>query len=347
MICVVRSVKDVILVDFCGYRVCFRIEGVLELCVNLIEVELVGMAEVVRVERRGRKRKRKDGENGGMEGELRRGVVETRSKALVGSYVRKEFEGSGVFIGKVVYYDKGLYRVDYEDGDCEDFGSSELRQYLIKDGDSEEGLLLRKKALDELIEKKYAKGKNVKMGNVVEKTNVAGGAEASSLTELKTPDLHENSGVDAEVGADADSDSSGDTSEYAIDGALSLKEEESLVPPPELPPSSGNIGVPDEFVDALLSVYGFLRSFSVQLFLCPFMLEDFVGSLSCSIQNTLLDAIHVALMRAVRQHFETLSADGSEFASKCLRYLLKYFLAYCLSQLFVSGIFDVTVKTTQ
>lgn len=297
---------------------------------------------MVRVERRGRKRKRKDVLNTGMDGELKKWAVETRSKALVGSYVKKEFEGSGVFLGKVVYYDRGLYRIDYEDGDCEDLESGELRQFLIRDGDFEDGLLFKKKELDELILKKYAKEKDIKMGNAVELTNVVGGVEVFSLNKSNICDLHEYNGFQADVGVDADtdSDSSSDSCEYALDGALSFKEEASLVPPPELPPSSGNIGVPDECVADLLSVYSFLRSFSIPLFLCPFGLEDFVGSLNCSVQNTLLDAIHVALMRALRRHFETLSLDGSDLASKFLRSMDWSLIDHVTWPVFFSSISD-------
>ncbi|CBI17094.3 unnamed protein product, partial [Vitis vinifera] len=91
-----------------------------------------------------------------------------------------------------------------------------------------------------------------------------------------------------------------------------------MVPPPQLPPSSGNIGVPEEYVSHLFSVYGFLRSFSIRLFLSPFALDDLVGSLNCTVPNTLLDAIHVALLRVVRRHLEALSSSGLELASKCL-----------------------------
>ncbi|KVI03128.1 DDT domain-containing protein [Cynara cardunculus var. scolymus] len=63
---------------------------------------------------------------------------------------------------------------------------------------------------------------------------------------------------------------------------------------PQSPPSSGNFGVFEEHVSYLLSVYNFLHSFSVCLFLSPFGLDEFVGALNCSTPNALLDAIHVA-----------------------------------------------------
>ena len=97
--------------------------------------------------------------------------------------------------------------------------------------------------------------------------------------------------------------------------------EEPPLPPLQLPPSSGTIGVPEQCVSHLFSVYGFLRSFSIRLFLSPFSLDEFVGSLNCQVSDTLFDAIHVSLMRALKHHLETLSSEGSELASKCLRCL--------------------------
>ncbi|TVU25568.1 hypothetical protein EJB05_28069, partial [Eragrostis curvula] len=89
----------------------------------------------------------------------------------------------------------------------------------------------------------------------------------------------------------------------------------------ELPPSSGDIDVPEEAISYLFSVYNFLRSFSVKLFLSPFGLHDFVGAINCTEQNNLLDAVHVSLLRALRWHLEIKSAEGSRLASNCLKYL--------------------------
>ncbi|PNX55854.1 PHD finger family protein, partial [Trifolium pratense] len=83
--------------------------------------------------------------------------------------------------------------------------------------------------------------------------------------------------------------------------------------------SSGTIGVPEPSVSHLFSIYGFLRSFSTQLFLHPFTLDEFVGALNSQVSNTLFDAIHFSLMRVLRDNLETLSAEGSELASHCLR----------------------------
>lgn len=255
-------------------------------------------SEVVRVERRGRKRKRIENV---VDGGLRR---ETRSKALVGSYVNKEFEGR-VFLGKVVNYDRGLYRIEYEDGDSEDLTSGELRQYLIRNEGLDDGLVVRKKELDDLILRKYEEMEREKRES-----------EASKIMNVDAAEVVGN-GSNCVL---TDGDCSSESVEEAPDGDSGIEAEACLVPPPELPPSTGNIGVPDVCVADLLSVYSFLRSFSCALFLSPFSLDEFVGSLNCSIQNTLLDAIHVALMRVIQRHFEALASDGSELASKCIRY---------------------------
>ncbi|KAJ6809142.1 DDT domain-containing protein PTM [Iris pallida] len=87
-----------------------------------------------------------------------------------------------------------------------------------------------------------------------------------------------------------------------------------------LPPSSRDLDVPEESVSYLFSVYNFLRSFSLQLYLSPFGLHELVGCLNCTVQNSLLDAVHLSLMRVLRRHLQSLSFDGSEIASKCLRH---------------------------
>lgn len=300
-------------------RVCGTFLRLLGLCTDLIGVM---ESELVPKERRGRKRRRKDVQNGLFEGkEAKKAAVETKNLgveprlALVGRYVKKEFDGSGVFLGKVVYYDTGLYRIDYEDGDCEDLESGEIRELLVRDEDFDHKFMLKKKKkLDGLVSKKYAKGKDIPKRKEVESAIVDIAADrvaASSLSGVN--------GVDG-VQVEDDADSSSYSRESSCDRDMSSEAETPLVPPPQLPPSSGNIGVSEEHVSHLLSVYSFLRSFSIGLYLSPFGLDEFVGSLNCSVPNTLLDAIHVALMRALRRHLETLSSDVSELASKCLRY---------------------------
>lgn len=278
----------------------------------------------VRLERkRGRKRKRVDVQNVEVDVDGKKRAVVTRSKRLVGCYVRKEFEGSGLYLGKVVSYDTGLYRVDYEDGDCEDLEGGEVKSFLIDESEIDGEWLERKNKLDALLlrkDKDVEAINELKIENVVplESANVVGNAqvkETSAVSELI------DANCDAEVeGVQIDDDANADSvSDSCEDEEISSEVEVPVVPQPELPPSSWNIGVPAEDVPHLLSVYSFLRSFSIQLFLSPFGLDDFVGSLNCSAPNTLLDSVHVALMRVLRHYFEKLSLDGSELASKCLR----------------------------
>lgn len=270
---------------------------------------------------RPRKRRRKDAENTpGLD--AKKQPVETRSLALVGRYVLKEFDGSGIFLGKVVHYEEGLYRVNYEDGDSEDLESGELRLLILRDNDFDEDLDRRKIKLDELALKISEKRRIELEKKAHASTNEGDKVEVSTLSEVSGGLTIEKDGeeVEGDADADADADSSSDSCEYAMDRDSGFNTETPPIPLLELPPSSGTIGVPEQCVSHLLSVYGFLRSFSVCLFLSPFTLDDFVGSLNCCVANTLLDAIHVALMRALRRHLETLSSDGLELASKCLRY---------------------------
>ncbi|KAK4492240.1 hypothetical protein RD792_003041 [Penstemon davidsonii] len=272
--------------------------------------------------RRGRKRKRNDVNNVMVDSDGKKKVVETRSLKLVDRYVRKEFQESGVFLGKITSYDSGLYRVNYDDGDFEDLDSSEVKVFLIEDEDLIGEWSERKEKLDELLISKEVKAKVSKVENKVEQTNVSQVC-LPLLSELSNGDADAN-----EVGKvlddgnnSADNDSLSDSCEDARQLDACIGTEVPPVPPPELPPSSGHIGVPEEYVSHLFSVHSFLRSFSVPLFLYPFGLDDFVGALNCSFTNTLLDSIHVALLGVLKRHLERISADGSELALKCLRFL--------------------------
>lgn len=278
---------------------------------------------VTRSERRGRKRRRIDVQTVAVDGQAGDETKRARSNVLVGQYVLKEFEGNGIFLGKIMYYDGGLYRVDYEDGDCEDLESSELCSFIMEDAYFDDDLTERRKKLDELILKR----KNISAMKLVESGNGVERVEASLVSDLSDVPIHE---VDS-VELDGEADSSSDSCEYARDREFGSDAETPMVPPPQLPPSSGNIGVPEEYVSHLFSVYGFLRSFSIRLFLSPFALDDLVGSLNCTVPNTLLDAIHVALLRVVRRHLEALSSSGLELASKCLWYLYSLIISFlCL-----------------
>lgn len=272
-------------------------------------------APVVRSRGRPRKRRRKEDENGTDEGrsvpDLKRQAAGTRRPiALVGRYIIKEFKGSGVFLGKVVYYECGLYRVSYEDGDFEDLDGSEIRGMLLNDCDFDDELTRRRNELDQLVLKYSAKKTDGTKNSSADLNKVVLGLEALVSSELSGGLLTEHDEVDVEEDAHSSSDERDSASEAEIP---------SLPPPLQFPPSSGTIGVPEPYVSHLLAVYGFLRSFSIRLFLSPFSLDDFVGSLNCQVSNTLFDSIHVSLMRALRRHLETLSSDGSEHASKCLR----------------------------
>lgn len=284
------------------------------------------MESVVVVPERRRGRKRKNLENMIVEGNGKRKVVETRSLRLVGRYVRKEFQGSGLFLGKIRFYESGLYRINYEDGDCEDLDSGEVKVFLVEDCDLIGEWSDRREKLDKLLLGKDVNGKVLKFEDTLELENV-NQVDSSMLSEQKNGEAGANVVVEDhdDDNGDSDADSSNDSCEDTREQDNSLDMEEPLIPPPELPPSSGHIGVPEEYVSHLLSVHSFLRSFSVPLFLGPFGLDDFVGALNCSVANTLLDSIHVALLHVLKRHMERLSSEGSELALKCMRYFSKTF----------------------
>ncbi|KAG9151265.1 hypothetical protein Leryth_002812 [Lithospermum erythrorhizon] len=274
--------------------------------------------------RRGRKRKNVEVQNVTTDRDGKKRVLAVRSMVYVGRYVKKEFEGSGVFLGKIVYYDSGFYRVDYEDGDCEDLESNEVVEFLVEEIELEGKWLERRKQLDELVLKKYGKEKEKAVDSNADSVNVVDDKADVAPLNVKMSSDGNNCNQAEEKQSDGDCDSNL-LSELSEDDqeleSISDVVEVPPVPPPELPSSSGNIGIPEQYVSHLLSVYSFLRSFSIQLFLSPFGLDDFVGSLNCTLPNTLLESVHVALMRTLRSHLEKGSSDGSELAAKCLRFL--------------------------
>ncbi|GER39722.1 metalloendopeptidases [Striga asiatica] len=305
---------------------------------------------VVEPKRRGRKRKKIDEPNV-MDSNVGKRVKETRSLKLVGRYVRKEFGCSGVFLGKVVCYNTGLYRINYEDGDFEDLDSMEVKGFLVEDCDLNGEWSERKAKLDALL---FGKDVNEKILEVdaleapkaSEKILEADALEApkasekilevdalgapkASLADSSAQNEMSNGETSANVVMDVLNDSNDDANADVLSDSCedfqgqdaNVEIEGPLVPPPELPPSSGHIGIPEEYVSHLFAVHGFLRSFSLQLFLYPFGLDDFVGALNCSVANTLLDSVHVALLRVLKRHIERLSSEGSDLASKCLRCL--------------------------
>ncbi|GAU22988.1 hypothetical protein TSUD_98160 [Trifolium subterraneum] len=258
---------------------------------------------------RPKKRRKEDEKEGKTVADAKRQPLEVAKPiALVGRFVLKEFPENGIFLGKVVYYDSGLYRVNYEDGDFEDLESGEIRPVLIRDEDFDAGLVRRRSKLEKLVAKKSAKVADVADEGLVKSGKEESATGVTSLSELSggpsiDNDKDEDDGLDADLASE------------------SVSNVETLPLPPllQLPPSSGTIGVPEPSVSHLFSVYGFLRSFSTKLFLHPFSLDEFVGSLNCQVSNTLIDAIHFSLMRVLRHHLETLSSEGSELASQCLR----------------------------
>lgn len=232
-----------------------------------------------------------------------------RGKGLEGRYLWKEFPGMGVYLGKVVRFDQGLYRVCYEDGDAEDLEFREIRRILIAkaaDFGSSPPLAVRKEKLDYL-----AAGTE---WNPPPPSEPVVSPEESSVAV---------SGMSSDVQSESEVVEEEDEEEDEVVGEVAaLPEPSHPALPLALPPSSGGLGVPEEAVSYLFSVYNFLRSFSNLIFLSPFSLDCFVGSLNCNSQNTLLDAVHVCLMRALWRHLQTLSSDGDELASKCLRSVL-------------------------
>ncbi|OMO90278.1 Zinc finger, PHD-type [Corchorus olitorius] len=220
--------------------------------------------KVPRPRGRPRKRRRPEEENESAAGDLKsdnsktkKRAFLTRSVALVGRYVLKEF-GGNVYLGKIVSYDTGLYRVDYEDGDFEDLESGELRELILEESYIDDDLSRRKVKLDELVLRRIAKKESElekEKKKVEALKNEINGVETSALSELSGGMTVENDGEQLED----DADSSSDSCEHARDRDLSLEDEVPLIPPPVLPSSSGTIGVPEECVSHLFSVYGFLR----------------------------------------------------------------------------------------
>lgn len=265
---------------------------------------------VVRSRGRPRKRRREDDV---VDAKSLLEAKKTKPIALVGRYVLKEFRGDTVLLGKVSRYESGLYRVVYESGGFEDLDSSEIRRILLLDSYFDEDLTRRKNELEESVLPKIAE--------VFEKEK--GSSELRGDLSVENEEEEERDEIDND-------NSSGEARDLSSDDAGT-----SIPLPPVLPASSGTISVPERCVLELFSVYGFLRSFSIRLFLSPFTLDEFVGALNCKVSNTLLDAIHVSLMRVLRRHLENISTDGSRRATKCLRclrHLLFYFrlLLFCI-----------------
>lgn len=241
-----------------------------------------------------------------------------RGPPVIGSYLTKNFpDGVGTLLGKVVSTGGRFFAAVYEDGRREELELCEIRRMLLPspvDDTLEEELALRKRKLEEILSAgaTCTRSSRRKVDPLTGRGSAAAATTAEG-TERRGRDL---SGLPVEE----DVDSSTDSCE-----SISAPTCNPVIPQPTtlqafaLPPSSGNIGIPEESVGCLLSVYSFLRTFSTQLFLSPFGLGDFVGSLNCINHNSLLDSIHVSLMRALWRHLEVLSSDGDQAASRCLR----------------------------
>lgn len=78
---------------------------------------------------------------------------------------------------------------------------------------------------------------------------------------------------------------------------LSKSNDFPLPPIKPLPQSSGDLPLPESSIPDLFSVYSCLRRFNNLLFLSPFSLDDFVGALNYSSANTLLDSVHICLLK--------------------------------------------------
>ncbi|CAN6325808.1 unnamed protein product [Urochloa humidicola] len=237
---------------------------------------------------------------------------EEAGECLVGRYIGRSTPGHArILIGKVASYDSttGVYSVVFEDGHGEDLGLPQLQEFLMSDENGALGMKVscRKRKLDLLV----SSGSALEVKEPASTRQRVDGGETSAR-----PDAPQHSGSGSDMSEDVESSSN--SSDFT-------KEEPSEPSPPvqvvELPPSSGDIPVPEDSISYLFSVYNFLRSFSVQLFLSPFGLDDFIAAINCTAQNNLLDAVHVSLLRALRRHLESKSAEGSQLASNCLRYL--------------------------
>jgi hypothetical protein len=242
-----------------------------------------------------KKWRKKDEKEGKKVVDAKRQPLEAKPIKLVGRYVLKEFPKNGIFLGKVVYYDTDLCMMNYEDGDFDDLESGEIRPILIRDEGFDAGLVKRRTKLEKVVAKNSVKGADVaeKVSGKSDKEESAAGVTAPNELngELSMEiDKEEDDGADAET-----------SSEFVPDVETS-----PLPPLLQLSLSSGTIGVPEQSVSHLFSVFGFLRSFSTQLFLHSFCLDEFVGCLNCHVSNTLFDAIHFSLMRVLRRHLETL-----------------------------------------
>ncbi|KAL0460748.1 UNVERIFIED_CONTAM: DDT domain-containing protein PTM [Sesamum latifolium] len=250
---------------------------------------------VGRQRRLGGKRKIDDVQNMMVDYSGKKRIVETRSMKLVGRYVRKEFQGSGVSLGRIIVYKSGMYRIKYEDGDCEDLCSSKVKAFLMEDADLTGEWSEKRQKLDESLLNKDVNQKVLKVDNrrEPEKSNLD---DSSLLSKMMNGDAGGSEAVKVHDhgNSDVDVDSFSDSCEDPRGGMLIWIWKCHLFH--------------HQNCHLLLGILVFRRN-------------DFVGALNSSAANTLLDSVHVALMRVLKHHLQRLSLDGSEIASKCLRCL--------------------------
>uniref|UniRef100_K3Y4M3 PHD-type domain-containing protein n=1 Tax=Setaria italica TaxID=4555 RepID=K3Y4M3_SETIT len=218
-------------------------------------------------------------------------VKEEVGECLVGRYIGRSAPGHArILIGKVASYDSttGAYSVVFEDGHGEDLGLPQLLEFLMSYENGALGMKVscRKRKLDLLV----SSGSASEMKEPASTRQRVGGCKSSAR-----PDALQHSGSGSDMSEDVESSSN--SSDFTKEGP---SEPCPPVQAVELPPSSGDIPVPEESISYLFSVYNFLRSFSVQLFLSPFGLDDFVAAINCSAQNNLLDAVHVSGLDIIR-----------------------------------------------
>ncbi|GBG81750.1 hypothetical protein CBR_g33928 [Chara braunii] len=92
-----------------------------------------------------------------------------------------------------------------------------------------------------------------------------------------------------------------------------------LPPCKPLPQSSLDLPVPANCVSELMGVYAMLRTFSLRLFLSPFTFETFCGALTCKKVNSLVDGIHLALLKVLHQRFLQAAEDVRGKKWPCVR----------------------------
>jgi nucleosome-remodeling factor subunit BPTF len=77
-----------------------------------------------------------------------------------------------------------------------------------------------------------------------------------------------------------------------------LRDDENI-PSLELPKSSEDLLVPNQFILRIFSIYEILRRFHQILRLTPFRIEDFCAALASEEQSNLLSEVHMALMKTI------------------------------------------------